>query len=354
MTSITIPPYIRDNYEILRELGKGIFGVSYRALSKKDGKIYTIKIFSLERIRAIFIEEEKVIPTLEEMLENNRRIMNLLEKKSCENLRKIYKVGNYENPYVVTEHLDYNLKEYVERRGMSPQLAVKIILDVARGLKFVFDNTSCYCHGDISPGNIFIEEKKGEVIAKLGDFDGARFPEISVPVPLLNLDYRPPEPEPDREGRYDVYSLGVILTELILGKSAAKRIRTAGGEAVNEFQLVPEGLKTIIRGSTELSAEKRYTLNEFIKMLESFLQPLHWDDLKREARNVALLYKEVLETLRRNPSPILVDKIKRQINPKFRELAALWRGKRIESAPEIKQLISYLKEELSSLQKELS
>ena len=350
MSSVAVPSSIRGRYEILGKISEGAYSVTY--LGKKDGKNYAIKVFSLENIRTLIKKDEWVIPTLSAMLEINRRIMGLLNRKPCANIRLIYDVGDVENPYVVMEYLDYNLKEYVERRGVSPRTAVKIILDVARGLKFVFDNTSCYCHGDISPDNIFISEEKGGIVAKLGDFDGARFRDLSVTPALFKLKYRPPQPEPDE--KWDVYSLGLILAELVVGESGANRIRNAGSEAVDEFPGVSEGLKKALKGSTEFSMEKRFTLDEFINALEASLQPLPWEQLEKEVKDVAISYKMLLERLRIRFDSNVFNRIKYDIDPKFDELATLWEKRREESIPRMKSLVSQLRKELSSLLKELS
>jgi len=352
MTSVIIPAKIKDDYEIVGILSKRPYSTTYKAVGKKDGKIYAIKIFNLEKIREL-LESAQVkkepVPVLEAMLENNRTIMKLLKVKPCENVKKVYDVGDWENPYVVMEYLDYNLNEYVEKKGVTPRDAIKIVLDVAKGLKFVFDNTTCYCHGDISPDNIFISVQKGEIVAKLGDFDGARFPGGTVSPELFNLVYRPHEQEPDKQGRYDVYSLGIILAELIVGKDGARRIRDRGGEAIGEFPWVSEELKKVIKGAAALLADKRFTLEEFINALETLSQPLPWDRLEKEVKDVAFLYKNVLEKLRYHLDSNKFFKIKYDIDPKFDELAALWGKKLEESIPRIEELISYLKKELSSL-----
>ena len=274
------------------------------------------------------------------------------EPRARENIKEVYEVGTLEDPYVVSEYLDYNLKQYMAR-GMSPQDAIKIVLDVARGLRFVFTNTTCICHGDISPDNIFISKKGDEIVAKLGDFDGARFPEVSVPVSLFKLDYRPPEKDPDREGKYDVYSLGVILAEMILGEHGAKTIKNEGGEAVDKFPISNE-LKNLIRRSAAFYPEKRFTLNEFIDTLKNALEikattppPPPPQGLEKEVRDVASLYLKFLEDIRRSPDSNKFNRIKKDIDPRFDELVKLWKEKREESIPRIRELISYLRRELS-------
>ncbi|MEM2294565.1 MAG: protein kinase [Nitrososphaerota archaeon] len=372
MSLSSLPPSIRDNYEIIRKLGEGLSGITYEVISKKDNQKYVIKIYDIKKIQSLGKilydgRELEPIPILRTMLHNNEIIRKLLREKTCENIKKIYDVGDINKPYVITEYLEYNLRDYVRERGISHLDAIKIILDVVRGLKFVFNNTELYCHGDVSPDNIFITERKGEIIAKIGDFEGARYPTVSAIAPLFKPEYKPRERIPDRLGKYDVYALGVIIAELILKEEEAMRIKEEGGEAINEF-VIPQAFKNLIRKSAAIQRDERFTLDEFLDAIrsiyESILKEKEEKKMEREkaeerkkdiskiieeTKNVTSLYLNILEGLRRNFDLNKFKKIKEEVDPKFDELIRLGKKGMEESPAKVEELISYLKNKLDKL-----
>ncbi|MBO3832648.1 MAG: hypothetical protein FGF51_04590 [Candidatus Brockarchaeota archaeon] len=350
-------PSIVKNYEIIERLGLGLYSTTYHARRKEDGKDCAIKIFNIEIIKRMTDEQKFGRSQIDNIFVNNRTIMQLLERKrgskECKNIKQIYYVGSLDEPYVVTEYVTYNLRQYMESRGITHLQAVKIILDVARALLFIFNNSSFYCHADICPDNIYVMEEDNKLIAKLGDFDGA-IPEkrSTPPFPLVHKDYCPPGESPlDRGRKFDTYSLGLTLAELIIGEHGRKRIHE-DPTYIEEYEL-PQGIKELIKSATS-GRRDRLTLDQFVEELEKVYEQLKQlkypppppDDIKRLVKNVAESYLRILENLKKNPDKGKIENLKKNVDPEFNRLVELWKDEKKRESSEIRNIIQSLQKKL--------
>ena len=131
-------------------------------------------------------------------------------------------------PYLVMERLDgHSLEEELQRHGrLPPERVAEIlrpvadVLDAAKGLGIV--------HRDIKPSNIFFDHRHGEQVVKVVDFGIAQ--DLQQPdedeedgasaIGAGTLAYMAPERLANRpyDGAADVYSLGVLLYEVLTGQ----------------------------------------------------------------------------------------------------------------------------------------
>src|SRR5215471_14357665 len=123
--------------------------------------------------------------------------------------------------YIVFEHVEgENLKELVVRSGRLPlRRAVELALAVADGLAFAHDHG--LVHRDVKPQNVLLS-REGEV--KVTDFGIARSLHVDhgmtqTGTVLGTGEYLAPEQASGRpvSSATDVYSLGVVLWELLAG-----------------------------------------------------------------------------------------------------------------------------------------
>jgi serine/threonine protein kinase len=180
-------------------------------------------------------------------------------------------VGEHEgDPYLVLEYIDgRDLGAVQERTGEQGQplpcaLAAGIVDQVARALDCVHrlgaaeEPSLGWVHGDVSPGNVMLSWGG---TAKLLDFGVAR--RVDMPReegtvgPAGNLRYMAPEQirgEPV-DARADLFSLGVILFELVVGQRlfagppAAVMYRVCEGTIPRPRELraeIPEALEAIL------------------------------------------------------------------------------------------------------------
>jgi serine/threonine protein kinase len=232
-------------YEILAELGKGAMGVVYRAIDpllSREVAIKTVNMSSdpqeMAEYEARFYQEAKAAGGL-----------------NHPNIVTIYDIGKSGN----VAYMAMELLEGAElRASMKPgepiahARAVEIAAQVADGLAYAHQHG--VVHRDVKPANIMI---LGTGMAKIMDFGIARMRTAEVRtqtgVVLGSPRYMSPEQVSGRraEPRSDIFSLGVILYEMLTGKPAFT------GDDVTSvmFQIlnvVPPAPSTLVHGLPEV------------------------------------------------------------------------------------------------------
>nr|KYP35096.1 putative inactive receptor kinase At5g53320 family [Cajanus cajan] len=111
------------------------------------------------------------------------------------------------------------LNDYVAGRKYFPwKLRLNIACGIARGLAFIYkkldDNQEIIPHGNLKPSNILLDENNEPVISEHGL---SKFLDPNTSFLFSSHGYTAPEKSITEKG--DVYSFGVILLELLTGKS---------------------------------------------------------------------------------------------------------------------------------------
>lgn len=199
------PDFI-PGYEIENRLGGGAFGDVYRARKTSIGKAYAIKFLK--------VDDEDQRAAVERELNLVRRFASI----DHPNLVTIEDLGSVMGvPYLI---MGYAGEETLARRlkggRLMPSEALSHITQAARGLIALHERQ--IVHFDLKPSNIFI---KGDS-ARLGDYGLSKLLEggrmtltFGRGTPL----YMAPEMLVQRaDHRADIYSLGVILYESLVGE----------------------------------------------------------------------------------------------------------------------------------------
>jgi len=201
-------------YEILAELGKGAMGVVYRAIDpllSREVAIKTVNMSSdpqeMAEYEARFYQEAKAAGGL-----------------NHPNIVTIYDIGKSSNvAYMAMELLDGVELRALMKPGepIAHARAVELAAQVADGLAYAHQHG--VVHRDVKPANIMILSSG---MAKIMDFGIARMRTAEVRtqtgVVLGSPRYMSPEQVSGRraEPRSDIFSLGVILYEMLTGKPA--------------------------------------------------------------------------------------------------------------------------------------
>lgn len=201
---------LAGRYEILEEVGNGGMAVVYKAKCQLLNRFVAVKVLR---------------PDLQNDAEFVRRF-NVEAQAAASlahpNIVSIYDVG-YEDGlhYIVMEFIEgKTLKEYIEEKRMLPwREAVGFAIQVAKGLEQAHKNS--IIHRDIKPHNIIMT---ADGVLKVTDFGIARA-NVQTTVTcedsaIGSVHYI--SPEQARGGytdeRSDIYSLAVVLYEMLTGK----------------------------------------------------------------------------------------------------------------------------------------
>jgi serine/threonine protein kinase len=265
-----------DRYKILDLLGQGGMATVYKAYDTR-----------LEREVAVKVIRHEAFPpeVLNDALKRFEREAKSLARLSHPNIVKVLDYGEFEgSPFLVMEYLPGGTLKQRIGEPMSWQDAMHLILPVARGVEYAHNRE--IIHRDIKPSNILLAEHGMPTlsdfgIAKLFQNEGAAL--TASGMAMGTPEYMAPEQWTGKTGpQADMYSLGVILYEMVTGRRPYTA-DTPGGVflmQVTEPVLFPREIVPHLPESVErfllkvLSREpaNRYaSLTEFIKEIENLL-----------------------------------------------------------------------------------
>ncbi len=216
-------------YEILETIGQGAFGRVVRAHDPLIGRIVAVKLFPPELARADarqhFLKEARVVGQL-----------------SHPSIIALHDMGFEEptsTPYLVMELVDGQpLDKLLTKGSIAFPRACAWAGDVASALAAA--HRRGVIHGDVKPANILINEYDS---VKLTDFGMARLASLdSAGSPLLGTPaYWCPEQliGKPQDARSDVFSLGVVLYEMVTGQKAfqGETLQAIGGKILSATPL---------------------------------------------------------------------------------------------------------------------
>ena len=260
---------------MIRTIAEGGMGVVYEAVQKGAGGF--TKTVAVKLIR----EEYSTIPEFQKnFIGEARLVANLIHT----NIVQTYHLGQVGGQYfMVMEFVKgVNLEQFLEHhvalgRRMPVDLAAFIVSRIARGLTYAHqkrdkdDRLLGIVHRDIGPKNVMIAYE-GDV--KLTDFGIAKALDLmhneEGQVIAGKDEYLSPEQASYAvtDARADLFPLGIVLTELLLGKNIfrdADRLisrRNILGMTIPQFSTlrseIDPKLEAIIQKSLQRDREKRY------------------------------------------------------------------------------------------------
>jgi serine/threonine-protein kinase len=202
-----------NRYRIEQILGRGGMGIVYRAIDTQLDETVAIKTLPGD-----------VMQRSPEDLERFKREIRLARKITHRNVLRTYDYGEAEGVYFISmEYVrGYTLAELLDEapdHRMAPRAAMGLSRQICRGLQAAHEQG--IIHRDIKPQNVLIDHK-GEV--KLMDFGIARMAESTEGMTQVGLivgtpHYMSPEQVQGQQldARSDVYSMGVMLYEIVSG-----------------------------------------------------------------------------------------------------------------------------------------
>ncbi len=195
-----------DQFDILREIGGGGFGVVYEAFDRKSGRAVALKVI-----------RPGPRPLAEARSQCLVREAEAAAQLSHPNIVTLHDLGTSEwGPYLVLEMLHgETLQERLARGALPLAEAVAVGVEVARALAHAHPRG--VFHRDLKPSNVFLTEDGG---VKVLDFGLASFFGPSGMRGGGTPGYMAPEQwrGEKEDARTDVFGLGVLLFEMLTGR----------------------------------------------------------------------------------------------------------------------------------------
>lgn len=210
---------LESRYDIGGVVGTGGMGVVYRAHQRAMEREVAVKVLHPE-----YSHNPRAVKRFFREAQAASRLVH-------PHVVSVYDFGRSSDGhlYMVMELLEgWTLGDLIHHRSpLSPGTAVVIATQICEALQAAHDHR--IVHRDLKPDNVQLVAREGSVLAKVLDFGIARVmkdPEADLGLNLSTVDiagtpaYMSPEQimGKDPDPRTDLYSLGVILYEMLTGK----------------------------------------------------------------------------------------------------------------------------------------
>jgi serine/threonine protein kinase len=208
------------NYEMLQVLGRGGFGIVFRAIDDVLQRVVAVKVMA---------------PQMATLSPARKRFLREARSSAAvrhENVVQVYDIGEQPLPYIVMEFIPgESLQHKLDRSGPLELLEIlRIGRQITEGLAAAH---ACeFIHRDIKPANILLEGGSGRV--KITDFGLARAADdaslsqsgVIAGTPM----YMAPEQALGQkiDQRADLFSLGSVLYQMTSGRPPFRATTTLG------------------------------------------------------------------------------------------------------------------------------
>jgi serine/threonine protein kinase len=272
---------VGGKYSLSRLLGQGAMGEVWAAVNEATGGEVALKLLSRpgQEMRHRLLREARACGRL--------RHRNVID---------VHDVGVAEDgePFLVMERLaGETLAGLLERkRRLAPHRAARIARDVARALEAA--HKLGIVHRDMKPANVFLHREDGaeDVVVKVLDFGASKSAEASDALATVagmavgSPAYMSPEQAraaADLDHRTDIWSLGVVLFEMLTGKrpfdgdarQLVERVAAAPAPRVTDLvRDVDPGLAALVGCCLEREPARRFgSAGELAAALDRYVRP---------------------------------------------------------------------------------
>jgi WD40 repeat protein/serine/threonine protein kinase/tetratricopeptide (TPR) repeat protein len=226
------PGSVIGPYKLLQQIGEGGFGVVYMAEQERPVR----RIVALKIIKP-GMDTAQVIARFE----SERQALALMDHP---HIAKVFDAGATESgrPYFVMELVKgVPITEFCDKNHMPAEERLKLFIDVCHAIQHAHHKG--IIHRDIKPSNVMVTLHDGVPVVKVIDFGVAKATVQKLTERTLFTAYgamvgtpaymSPEQAEMsglDIDTRSDIFSLGVLLYELLTGTTPleSKRLRAAG------------------------------------------------------------------------------------------------------------------------------
>jgi len=293
---------ISDKYKLIEEIGSGGMGIVYKA-----EQIQPVKRIVALKIIKLGMDTKQVVARFKA----ERQTLAMMDHP---NIAKVFDGGATEKgrPYFVMELVrGIPITHYCDKYKLSTRERLELFIDVCQAVQHAHQKG--VIHRDLKPSNILVEVHEEKVLPRIIDFGIAKATEHRLAEQTLftmqgqligTPEYMSPEQAEmsglDVDSRTDIYSLGVILYELMVGVLPfdPETLRRAG---IGEIQRIIRE-KEPPKASTRLSSlsdtqtevvERRKT--DLSSLLRELRGDLDWVAVKAMAKDRTRRYASASE-----------------------------------------------------------
>ncbi|GIX33401.1 MAG: hypothetical protein KatS3mg125_1357 [Lysobacterales bacterium] len=266
----TVPVEI-PGYRVVRLLGQGGMAAVYLAIQESLDREVALKVLvpglaADQSFCERFLKEGKITAKLQHP-----------------NLVTVHDIGHYgPTYYLAAEYIPGgSLRERLAAGPLPVAEALRIAIEIARGLDYA--HSKQFVHRDVKPANILFRADGSAVLA---DFGIAKALDSTTQSTLVGTAIGTPHymsPEQARgepvDGRSDLYSLGVVLFEMLTGRVPYDASDAFTVALMHVSQPVPRlpgrigWLNPLIEGLMAKERDRRFaTASDFVAAVESLLE----------------------------------------------------------------------------------
>ena len=260
-TALELPGTVIDRFKLLEKLGEGGFGTVWAAEQREPVKRrVALKIIKLG------MDTRQVVARFEA----ERQALALMDHA---NIAKVFDAGATETgrPYFVMELVrGIPITEYCDQERLTTQARLDLFMKVCHAIQHAHHKG--IIHRDIKPSNILVTLHDGVPVPKVIDFGIAKaiqqdLTEKTIYTQLAQFIGTPAYMSPEQaemsgldiDTRSDVYSLGVLLYELLTGVTPfdAKELLRSGLDEMRKIIREKEPLTPSTRLTKALEIAKK-------------------------------------------------------------------------------------------------
>lgn len=225
-------------YRIVRLLGEGGMGMVYLAEQE------------LPMVREVALKLIKLGMDTRAVLTRFESEQQALARMEHPHIAQVYEAGSSAQgrPYFAMEYVPgIPITDYCDRQRLDMRRRLELFLQVANAVQHAHQKG--VIHRDLKPSNILVMERDGAAVPKIIDFGLAKATERTFTEETLfseagvligTPEYMSPEQASasgDIDTRTDIYSLGVLLYELLVGSVPfeSKTLRGAGYDEIRRI-----------------------------------------------------------------------------------------------------------------------
>lgn len=248
-----VEPHIANRYQLLKKLGKGAYGIVWKAKDR-----LTDTTVALKKVYDAFQNATDAQRTYREVM----YLQHLNGHANIVRLLSIHRAHNNKDLYLVFDAMDTDLHMVIRAGVLKSIHKTFVAYQLFKALKYL--HSAGLVHRDLKPSNLLINS---ECEVKLADFGLARsVKEAEGESPIVSdyiatRWYRAPEivlGSKKYDETVDMWSAGCILAELMIGN-----VLFAGKSSLNQIELIvkllgrptAEDIKTMKIGNGDLLVE---------------------------------------------------------------------------------------------------